>query len=171
MAAFAAAPSHAAQFQPPTHQQLYGYGGQYSPMNSTPTTPTTPTNVSPTSSRTSPPEWSHHNLFTRQLRPPRNLLYVPAVLRPTEKPLKNSPPKDGRAGSYGDDGSAEGRERRATVEGVASGLSNVVANEFIEGPFCEVTGPPITDHWKVRSSFPITLSVIPLFVDLSAPSP
>lgn len=60
------------------------------------TAPATPTHVSPTSPRTpSTPTsgFSALNFPNRQLRQPKSPLYVPAVLRPTEKPLRHSPPR------------------------------------------------------------------------------
>src|SRR3954454_15908334 len=74
-------------------QQFTASPTQYSLFNSQQTSPinsatATPSNTSPTSPRAGvPPHLSAH---TRQLRPPKSPLYVPAVLRPTDPPKRTA---------------------------------------------------------------------------------
>ncbi|KAF1811708.1 hypothetical protein P152DRAFT_368065, partial [Eremomyces bilateralis CBS 781.70] len=88
----------------------------------------------------------------RQLKSP---LYVPAVLRPTERPVRHSPPKDGNSSdgsppkSAGASSPESARERRDTGGSLESHLSRPVDDEF-EETLGTVTGPPTRDHWKVR---------------------
>ncbi|OCL08547.1 hypothetical protein AOQ84DRAFT_292923 [Glonium stellatum] len=131
---------------PPAFQQhAYKTSAPYTPMTSG---ATTPANVSPTSPRTCS-NLSTLHLHTRQLRPPKSPLYVPAVLRPTEKPVRQSPPKTADSGLDSADSSWSASGRRATADSLESGISRVVTeewNEEIQGP---VTGPPSRNHWKV----------------------
>ncbi|OJJ45834.1 hypothetical protein ASPZODRAFT_133698 [Penicilliopsis zonata CBS 506.65] len=72
----------------PASQQIAIYGHP-SPTNSANTT----ANNSPTS-----PQLTHAlPLQSRQLRPPKAPLYVPAALRPTERPQRTSPPTPPRS--------------------------------------------------------------------------
>jgi len=131
---------------PPAFQQhAYKTSAPYTPMTSG---ATTPANVSPTSPRIT------SNLSTLHLhtRPPKSPLYVPAVLRPTEKPVRQSPPKNVDSGLDSADSSWSASGRRATGDSLESGISRVVTeewNEEVQGP---VTGPPSRNHWKVRIS-------------------
>ena len=131
---------------PPAFQQhAYKTSAPYTPMTSG---TTTPANVSPTSPRNT------SNLSTLHLhtRPPKSPLYVPAVLRPTEKPARQSPPKNVDSSLDSADSSWSASGRRATGDSLESGISRVVTeewNEEIQGP---VTGPPSRNHWKVRIS-------------------
>ena len=131
---------------PPVFQQhAYKTSAPYTPMTSG---TTTPANVSPTSPRNA------SNLSTLHLhtRPPKSPLYVPAVLRPTEKPIRQSPPKNVDSGLDSADSSWTSSGRRATNDSLESGISRVVTeewNEEVQGP---VTGPPSRNHWKVRIS-------------------
>jgi hypothetical protein len=125
--------------------------GHPSPVNSAANT----ANSSPTS-----PRQQFLPLQTRQLRPPKGPLYVPAALRPTERPQKPSPPTPPRSvhGSLDslNDGSEEPQPsltRRSTIESAASGgISKLAENEWMKNEqLGEVTGLPTRDHWKVRS--------------------
>ena len=121
----------------PSNQIVYGHP---SPVNSA---TTTPTNNSPTSPR----------LNHRQLRPPKAPLYVPAALRPTERPQRSSPPTPPRS-IHGSDSLDEGDmnepiSRRSTMED--NGISKLAENEWMKHEHLgEVTGHPKRDHWKVR---------------------
>ncbi|KAH8815657.1 hypothetical protein F5884DRAFT_187218 [Xylogone sp. PMI_703] len=102
MATFAVPVSQAPQFTTsptqytnlhtfPAHPRpLYNHPHQQQPISPLTSGPNTPHNASPTSPRTShmptilPP--------SRQLRPPKSPLYVPAVLRPTDPPRKTTKP-------------------------------------------------------------------------------
>ena len=132
----------------PTNQiSVYG---QPSPINTA--------NNSPTS-----PRQQYLPLQTRQLRPPKGPLYVPAALRPTERPQKTSPPSPPRSihGSLDslNDGSEEPQPaltRRSTIESaVSDGISKLAQDEWMKHEHLgEVTGLPTRDHWKVRSNLP-----------------
>ncbi|KKK17123.1 FYVE domain protein, partial [Aspergillus ochraceoroseus] len=129
---------------PINHISIYGHP---SPMNSA---TTTPANNSPTS-----PRLQYLPLQTRQLRPPKAPLYVPAALRPTERPQKPSPPTPPRSihGSFdslNDGETSDTVSRRSTLESVASGgISKLAEDEWMKNEHLgEVTGLPTRDHWK-----------------------
>ncbi|THC99574.1 hypothetical protein EYZ11_000943 [Aspergillus tanneri] len=132
------------------HQiSLYGHA---SPVNSTNTT----ANSSPTS-----PQQQYLPLQTRQLRPPKAPLYVPAALRPTERPQKPSlptPPRSvhGSLDSLNDCEIQESLSRRSTMESVSSGsISKKAEDEWMKNEHLgEVTGLPTRDHWKADSASP-----------------
>lgn len=154
---FATAPAFAAH--PAPHYQLYGQGTGYSPINSA---TATPSNVSPTSTHTAT-TLSQLHLQSRQLRPPKTPLYVPAVLRPTEKPVRHSPPKSAGPSGLEGDGPA-GIRRHATNGSIGSTISRIVSDEWNE-VLGAVTGPPTRNHWKVRSPFPSRLRCFVGFLD------
>ncbi|KAF2488332.1 FYVE-domain-containing protein, partial [Lophium mytilinum] len=108
----------------------------------------TPANVSPTSPRTT----NVHPNHARQLRPPKLPMYVPAVLRPTEKPSRQSPPKTGESGIDSAESSFGSVVRRATgdsVNSVGGTVSSEESNIEGKGP---VTGPPSRNHWQPDNS-------------------
>ncbi|KAL4770230.1 hypothetical protein BDW60DRAFT_87413 [Aspergillus nidulans var. acristatus] len=124
-----------------------------SPVNSG---ASTPANNSPTS-----PRLQHLPLQTRQLRPPKAPLYVPAALRPTERPSKPSPPTPPRSvhgslDSLNDsESTSEPVSRRATMEAVSStgGISKMAENEWMKNEqLGAVTGLPTREHWKADSA-------------------
>lgn len=128
--------------------------GHPSPTNSV---TTTPANNSPTSPRLTNSALSAQlPLQTRQLRPPKAPLYVPAALRPTERPQKPSPPTPPRSvhGSLDSLNETETKEpvsRRSTIESGGSGLiSKMAEDEWMKHEHLgEVTGMPTREHWKV----------------------
>lgn len=135
--------------------------GHPSPTNSA---TTTPSNNSPTSPRLTTAALHQLPLQSRQLRPPKGPLYVPAALRPTERPQKSSPitpPRSvhGSLDSLNED-SAEPISRRSTMESKSSGISKVAEHEWMKTEHLGVvTGLPTRDHWKVsvpRSLVPST---------------
>jgi hypothetical protein len=137
-----------------TTNPMYGAPQQPSPVNSV---TATPTNVSPTSPRTPNPFLQHQlPLATRQLRPPKSPLYVPAVLRPTERPSKQSspmtPPRSvsGSMDSIHEEENSQGISRRSTGDS-KNGMNYAAEDAWrIEEEFGEVTGLPTREHWKVR---------------------
>ena len=143
----------------PSGSQINLYGAQQmSPVNSA---SATPMNVSPTSPR-NPSQLPHLPLHTRQLRPPKSPLYVPAVLRPTERPIKQSPltpPRSVHGSLDSLDGVDAGKtlSRRSTAESMKkAGLSRVVEGERTgESAVGTVTGLPTREHWKVSVLFEI----------------
>ncbi|BCS18572.1 FYVE zinc finger domain-containing protein [Aspergillus puulaauensis] len=126
--------------------------GHPSPMNSG---SSTPSNNSPTS-----PRQQCLPLQNRQLRPPKAPLYVPAALRPTERPSKPSPPTPPRSvhgslDSLNDGETGETVSRRTTLESFSSGggISKLAENEWMKNEqLGEVTGLPTRDHWKADSA-------------------
>ncbi|KAL2827590.1 hypothetical protein BDW59DRAFT_144040 [Aspergillus cavernicola] len=130
------------------HISIYGNA---SPINSG---ASTPSNNSPTS-----PRQQYLPLQTRQLRPPKAPLYVPAALRPTERPSKPSPPTPPRSvhgslDSLNDGETSETLSRRATLDSVGSGgISKLAEDEWMKHEHLgEVTGLPTRDHWKADSA-------------------
>ncbi|OQE14728.1 hypothetical protein PENSTE_c033G09425 [Penicillium steckii] len=127
--------------------------GHPSPTNST---TTTPSNNSPTSPRLTTAALHQLPLQSRQLRPPKGPLYVPAALRPTERPQKSSPitpPRSvhGSLDSLNED--AEPISRRSTMESRSSGISKSAEHEWMKNESLgEVTGHPTRDHWKADSA-------------------
>ncbi|KAL5333282.1 hypothetical protein BJX70DRAFT_72853 [Aspergillus crustosus] len=125
--------------------------GTPSPMNSG---ASTPANNSPTS-----PRQQYLPLQTRQLRPPKAPLYVPAALRPTERPSKPSPPTPPRSvhgslDSLNESEPSETVSRRPTLESFNSGgISKLAEDEWMKNEHLgEVTGLPTRDHWKADSA-------------------
>lgn len=128
--------------------------GHPSPTNSaTNSTTTTPSNNSPTSPRLTTASLHQLPLQSRQLRPPKGPLYVPAALRPTERPQKSSPitpPRSvhGSLDSLNED--TEPISRRSTMESRSSGISKSAETEWMKHEdLGDVTGHPTRDHWKV----------------------
>ena len=149
-------------------------------------TTTTPANYyhSPASSNNNSPT-SHHQLplQSRQLRPPKAPLYVPAALRPTERPPKQhnqhhqasppTPPRSIHASSSLDSlndspttpDTYEPITRRSTMESSHSGSVSAVVSKLAEDEWMKneslgyVTGLPTKDHWKVSSLNPSSLNL------------
>jgi hypothetical protein len=158
--AFAALPAMLPGPSPPTsipHQPLYASQAQITP----PSSAESPGNQSPVSPRATFGVPSHLQFQTRQLRPQKSPMYVPAVLRPTEKPVRQSPPKN--KSIYGSPESAEEVEGSGrSGEGIVPGLTRVVTEEWNEETLGEVTGPPSRNHWKVRNFYFLLISLLPM---------
>lgn len=146
---------------------LYGHP---SPAPSNNTTPTTTTDNSPTSPRLSSAALHQLPLQSRQLRPPKAPLYVPAALRPTERPQKHSPPTpprsvQGSLDSLSDSETHEPISRRSTMESTTSSsgvISKLAEDEWMKNEHLgSVTGLPTRDHWKVSIFFALFLEVPP----------
>ncbi|KAK5945557.1 Zn finger protein [Knufia obscura] len=113
----------------------YGSNGQPSPVSST----------SPASPRMGDMPQAYNPNPTKQLRPLKSPLYVPAVLRPTEHfPVMSpmTPPKSTR-GSL--DNLEEQNDSQSQQSDLDVYLSQIQADEEDLG---DVTGPPKQDHWK-----------------------
>ncbi|KAI9689277.1 MAG: hypothetical protein M1820_010161 [Bogoriella megaspora] len=128
----------------PGYQASYAipsqYQTQYTPVG-------TPQNISPTSPRDIS-QIHHTHLHSRQPRPQKCPLYVPAVLRPTEKPIRQPmTPPSSLAGSF--DSSRSPAARRASIEG--SSLVREVAVDWDNLAQQKVTGLPTRNHWKSES--------------------
>jgi hypothetical protein len=128
-------------------QALYTSQASYTP----PSSAESPENYSPVSPRASwnvPPHLQPH----RQLRPPKSPMYVPAVLRPTEKPIRHSPPKGNRMSLGTVDGTMETEGSASAGEATLQGLGRSATDEWTEEPFGQVTGAPSRKHWKCDSA-------------------
>jgi hypothetical protein len=126
--------------------------GHPSPVNSV---SATPANNSPTS-----PRLQHLPLQSRQLRPLKCPLYVPAALRPTERPQKSSPPTPPRSAhgsldSLNDEEPSTLVSRRSTMESNFNNtISKLAENEWMKTEHLgQVTGLPTREHWKVSIPF------------------
>jgi hypothetical protein len=122
---------------------------QISPINSA---TATPNNASPTSPRAGPPLLPAQ---TRQLRPPKSPLYIPAVLRPTDPPkrvAKPSPltPPQSINSSFDDLENARTLSRRSTGDSGKFGLGAITEAEWSTEGLGKVTALPTREHWKVR---------------------
>lgn len=131
----------------------------------------TPSHNSPTSPHMSTASLHQLPLQSRQLRPLKGPLYVPAALRPTERPQKSSPitpPRSvhGSLDSLNED--AEPISRRTTMESQSSEISQDAQHEWLKTKdLGEVTGNPTREHWKVSiSSFPYLFSTCALYREL-----
>ncbi|KAK8157988.1 hypothetical protein IWX90DRAFT_482823 [Phyllosticta citrichinensis] len=126
------------------HQQHHSFRGgvQYNPYTSPPHSgPATPADISPTQVP------NHLALHTRQLRKPKSPLYIPAALRPTERPQRSSPPRSSVLSSPTDE-SIDG-SRRGTVDSFSTSYSEIDRISTDEGIILgPVTGPPSRNHWK-----------------------
>jgi hypothetical protein len=135
----------------PSQYTLYNSRSQQtSPINSA---TGTPNNSSPTSPRTSM-HLPYLPAHTRQLRPPKSPLYVPAVLRPTDPPkrtARSSPltPPASRHNSFDPFENAVALSRRSTGESASSDLDSLLENENNADGLGQVTALPTRKHWKV----------------------
>lgn len=115
----------------------------------------TPMNQSPSSPRkdnvSQPPDILGLNHF----RQPKSPMYIPAVLRPTERPHRASPltpPRSVHGSTDSLDGTATGRpiSRRSTTDSKKKALGKVAEDEpaIPTDDLCAITGPPTREHWK-----------------------
>lgn len=132
----------------PNHFPLYSHP---SPVNSA---ATTPANSSPSEARLNHPLPLHN----RQYRPSVVPFYMPAALRPTERPSKSAPPTPPRS-VPGSPDTLTGRDmshpisRRSTMDSSATGITKRAEDQWMKREHLgEVTGLPTRDHWKVSSS-------------------
>jgi hypothetical protein len=138
---FTASPSQFTLFNSQTQQ--------ISPINSA---TATPNNASPTSPRAGPP--ASIPAHTRQLRPPKSPLYVPAVLRPTDPPrrvTRQSPltPPQSSNNSFDNLENARTLSRRSTGDSGKFGLGAITEAEWSTEGLGKVTALPTREHWKV----------------------
>lgn len=156
----------------PGQISIYGHP---SPTNSN---TNTPANNSPTSPHLAsatvllPPQ-------SRQIRPPKAPLYVPAVLRPTERPSRHqtsttptardpspiTPPRSvhGSLDSLNEDLAPV--EYKTKFHSRNNTVSKVAEDAWKKGErLGEVTGVPTRDHWKVSFVFAIFACTIAFFV-------
>ncbi|MCJ1454580.1 hypothetical protein MMC28_004933 [Mycoblastus sanguinarius] len=158
---FPAARPGQAYTTPPNSQGYQQYPNQFSPAMDP--NPNTPLNLSPASPN-NVYDFPGLPLATRQLRPPKSPMFLPAALRPTERPPRLSPPTPPRS-VHGSTDSLENSEgarpasRRSTADNKKKGaLGNVIEDEpLINIPtedLGEVTGPPTRNHWKPDANAP-----------------
>jgi hypothetical protein len=132
---------------PSNQLPLFG-AQQISPVDSA---SNSPNNASPTSARSQTHLQYHVPGQVRQLRPMKSPLYVPAALRPTERPSKNTPMTPPKS-LHGSLDSLENGNAEATMESGRTPLDLVVENDWIANEqLGEVTGDPTRDHWKVST--------------------
>lgn len=152
----------------------YSYQQDYQSLTPTSSNSNTPSTISPTSPRTaststSPGRWPHSS---RQIKPPKTPLYIPAVLRPTENPSRHRPTKSTSSTSVSRnlasssaspitppssaDSSWDAREGQKSMEDTiqqrlmaSEGIKRIVTDEWNNDNFENVTGAPTRDHWKV----------------------
>ena len=103
-----------------------------------------PTNLSPILQQERSFFYQHSR--PQQIRPQKSPLYVPAVYRPTERPVRQplTPP-------LGADTNFDGTRSPAAqrTSGEASGVARIVTDEWNEAALGKVTGLPTKNHWKV----------------------
>lgn len=140
---------------PANQYTLYGTGSQ--PISPLTSATATPTGGSPTSPRS---QFAQVPSQSRQLRPMKSPLYIPAVLRPTEAPKKitrpsgpTTPPASANS-SFDSPNSVktlDSSARRNTGDSGKFGLGKIT--EIENGPLTEglgkVTDYPTRKHWKV----------------------
>ncbi|KAL5354410.1 Zn finger protein [Pseudogymnoascus australis] len=126
-------------------QQFSLYSSQ--PVSPASSNPTTPQGSSPTSPRSS----THLSTHTRQLRPQKSPLYVPAVLRPSRPPRRKTgtgtltPPST-------NDGLDSPALLRSDSDNGKWGLGRLMdSSEWRGKPLGRVTDLPSRDHWKPDS--------------------
>ncbi|KAK5684974.1 Zn finger protein [Elasticomyces elasticus] len=150
--------NHARTDPSPPEAYLYGKNAYPSPMSQTPPS----TGISPTSLHS-----PHANV--RQLRQPRQPMYIPAALRPTDylgrptdipgRPRAPDTPPASKDNSF-DSGKMTGTVLTTEMGGLPlspaygsevdllrRNLSRV-ASETLEEELGDVSGPPTTAHWK-----------------------
>ena len=148
----------------------------YQPLQPSPAQSTS--DSSPTSPRLQnylPHQLPHQH---RQLRPPKTPLYVPAVLRMTEPPVKHSPPtppesKNGSLEGLDDDARLEALlSQDPGAKGQQSKLDLALQREILAGreELGEVTGSPKKDHWRVSLEQADQFRLPPVWNILTLPS-
>jgi hypothetical protein len=150
--------------------QQYHTGTQSQPISPVHSTPNTPQNASPTSPRSTMPMLHQH----QQLRPLKSPMYVPAVLRPTDPPkrqTKSSPPTPPKSVNSSfdslQDRFARPLSRTSTLATIATrdsakgglGVGRDILGEIGLDPkeFPEVKDGPTRGHWKVCYKSPFIL--------------
>ncbi|KAL1954086.1 hypothetical protein VTO42DRAFT_1774 [Malbranchea cinnamomea] len=133
--------------------------------NSASASPLSSATVTPTNSSPASPIYSvlHSQPHSRQLRPPKGPLYVPAALRPTERMTRSKTASPSPPHSLQDDGSMDhspqtppaGLSRRSTADSARTGISKLAEDEWLRMQnLGEVTGLPTREHWKADAASP-----------------
>ncbi|MCJ1409775.1 hypothetical protein MMC19_003858 [Ptychographa xylographoides] len=154
-------PHRSQTFTTPADAQIHLYGAQQiSPAYSA---SDTPMNLSPTSPR-NPNMLPHLPIATRQLRPPKSPMYVPAVLRPTERPPRPSPltpPRSMHGSTDSLENSASTFASHTSTPPSHSSISDSKSDIPTSGPIKpaepsvlppltlpDISGVPTRTHWK-----------------------
>jgi hypothetical protein len=93
----------------------------------------------------------HAPAHVRQLRPMKSPLYVPAALRPTERPIKSSPATPPKS-LHGSTENLQTGVRTALpkTDSISNPVDRVVNSMWTtEENLGDVTGEPTREHWKV----------------------
>ncbi|KAF2266488.1 hypothetical protein CC78DRAFT_578190 [Lojkania enalia] len=136
----------------PYQHHAYKTSMNYTPMGSG---SNTPMNSSPTSPRTNPnpPLYGHH---APQIRPQKAPIYVPAALRKTENPVRQSPPKDSRVNSPDSSLGSGAGIWQAAVDGAQSPALRIATEDmhsiYNDTPLSPIAGPITRNHWQPDSS-------------------
>lgn len=146
----------------PAPQAYYSTKSTFTPLSSG---QQTPANVSPTSPRSTVNIPSLH-IQPPQVQPRKKPIYVPAALRKTEKPNRQSPPKIdsalNSAHSSWEAGFRKPTDDNALLDAnVPRTLTEAELN--VEAPLSPVTGPVTRVHWQVCIAFSLKLLAFPLF--------
>ncbi|KAE9966418.1 hypothetical protein EG328_008934, partial [Venturia inaequalis] len=113
----------------------------------TPPSSGSPSNQSPISPRSTFNIPAHLRMHSAQIKQPKGPLYVPAVLRPTEKPARCSPPKKNGFGSMDSGNNMDSSD--PSLEAIRPGTINRLETElYNDEEMKEVTGPPSRNGWK-----------------------
>ncbi|KAF2735656.1 FYVE-domain-containing protein [Polyplosphaeria fusca] len=133
----------------PYQHHAYKTSSQHTPTG---LATSTSSDSSPTSPRT-----TVHPLHVPQIRPQKNPIYVPAALRRTEKPARQSPPKHDSVVEIPDGTWSAGVGLgRAMGDGTQSPLARIATedlNSIYSGtPLSPVAGPITRNHWQPDSS-------------------
>jgi hypothetical protein len=114
-----------------------------------PSSSESPSNTSPISPRNTFNVPSHLRMHSAQIKQPKSPLYVPAVLRPTEKPTRQSPPK--KNGFGGMECGVNMDSSDPSFDGIGPDTINRLETElYNDEEMRPVTGPPSRNGWKVR---------------------
>lgn len=142
----------------------------HSPTNIYASQPQYGNSTTPPSNNVSPSNRSAH-LHAKQVRQPKQPLYIPAVLRPTELPGSRqaslTPPRSANSSMdmSGDSFkfnaaaslasppiSPDEDDSRSYGPWGPGSISRVVSDEWRDSSACSVTGAPTRNHWKPDSS-------------------
>jgi len=134
---------------------------QYSPIHAN---PSTPMNQSPT--RSQAPNYTNLPLTSRHVRSPKSPLYIPAALRPTDRPqhiTPLTPPRSVHGSTDSLVNPAPGHPlcRRSTdvKRQTSRPLTELAEDEqtiaLQNTDLPSITGPPTREHWKPDTTAPI----------------
>jgi hypothetical protein len=151
--------------QPNPYQHNYKKSAQYTEYSGMGSGANTPTHTSPPSPRTVA-NFPAHSQHAPPIRPLKTPIYVPAALRRTEKPGRQSPPKIDSA-NHTPTGSFNASGSTSQVAGDVTPISPIsrIATEdwnsiYDNAPLSPVAGPITKNHWQV-CFFPLHFPCLP----------